>query len=267
MTNVRGVARAALVAALGLVFAACSACAGTAAGMAAGPRAGGAVVLVAGATGGTGREVVRQALARGYRVRALVRDEAKAREIFADTVQYAVGDVKDAGTLPAAVKGATYVVSALGSNSRREPANKPEFVDFGGVASLAKAAKSAGVRQFVLVSSMGVTDPDHPLNRILDNIMSFKLKGEDALRASGVPYTVVRPGELKDLAGGGALRFLQGDAKGVRGQTTRADVATACVEALGRKDALNKTFEMLGDPAGAPVDWSKAFAGLHADAH
>jgi uncharacterized protein YbjT (DUF2867 family) len=259
-------AHAALVAALGLVFAACSACASTAGGVAAGPQGKGAVVLVAGATGGTGREIVRQALAKGYRVRALVRDEAKARGIFADTVQYAVGDVKDPGTLPAAVKGVTYVVSALGGHGRSEPGNKPEFVDFGGVAALATAAKSAGVRQFVLVSSMGVTDPDHPLNKFADNVLIFKLKGENALRASGVPYTIVRPTGLKDIPGGGGLRILQGDPKNTVGAIARADVATACVEALGRKDASNKTFALLGDPAGAPVDWSRAFASLQPDA-
>ena len=49
------------------------------------------VVLVAGATGGTGQEVVDQALEKGYRVRALVRDEAKARMLFGDRVQYVVG--------------------------------------------------------------------------------------------------------------------------------------------------------------------------------
>jgi hypothetical protein len=49
---------------------------------------------------------------------------------------------------------------------------------------------------------MGVTDPDHMLNKILDNVLVWKLRGEDALRAAGVPYTIVRPGGLQDGPGG-----------------------------------------------------------------
>lgn len=223
------------------------------------------VVLVAGATGGTGKEVVKQALEQGYTVRALVRDEARARELFGDRVTYVVGDVRDTASVPGFVKGADYVVSALGSNQRRDPTNKPEVVDYGAVKALAEASKAAGVKQFVLVSSMGVTDPNHMLNKILDNILVWKKKGEDALRDSGVPYTVVRPGGLRDgAAGEGGIKVMQGDPQ-VMGQIARADVATVCVAALGRKDALSKTFEIVGEPNGTAPDWNTFFAKLAAD--
>lgn len=238
-------------------------CAGGAGRPDSGKRA--ATVLVAGATGGTGREVVALALARGFAVRALVRDEAKARALFGDRVNYVVADVRDGAALPAAVAGADYVICVLGSNSRREPDNKPEMIDYGAVKALAENAKVAGVRQFVLQSSMGVTDPDHMLNRILDNVLIWKKRGEDALRASGVPYTIVRPGGLRDgPAGEGGLNVMQGDPK-VMGQVARADVAAILVNALGRKDALGKTFEVTGNPNGVPPDWNRFFGELQAD--
>lgn len=224
------------------------------------------LVLVAGATGGTGQETVRQALARGYAVRVLVRNEDAARPLLGDKVQYAVGNVRDPATVERAMKGATWVVSALGSNSQRDPENKPEYIDYGGVKTLVEAAKAAGVKQFVLVSSVGVTHPDHPLNKMFDNIMTWKLKGEDALRASGVPYTVVRPGGLRNApAGQNALATTQGDPAGANGSISRADVAAVCVAALGNKTALGKTFEVVGTAGTPPADWNAFFAGLKAD--
>ncbi len=225
----------------------------------------GAVVLVAGATGGTGKEVVKQAVAKGYKVRVLVRDEAKARADFGDSVTYVVGNVREPATLPAAVKGARYVVSALGSNSQRDPQNKPEAVDYEGVKALVGASKNAGVKQFVLVSSMGATDKENRLNKMFDRILEWKLKGEDAVRASGVPYTVVRPGGLRDTPGGvKGIKSFQGDPK-INGQIPRADVAAVCVAALGNKAAANRTFEILSDDAATSVDWTAFWAGIKAD--
>lgn len=224
------------------------------------------LLLVAGATGGTGRLIVEQALAAGYRVRTLVRDEARARTLFGDRVQYVVGNVREPATLVPAVAGANYVISAIGSNSSREPENTPERIDYHGIEALALAAKQAGVKHFVLVSSMGVTNPDHLLNRILDGLMRWKLAGESALRASGVPYTVVRPGALKDGPGGEGLRVMQGDPRDVVGQIARADVAAVTVHALGRAEAMMKTLEVLGDPSVPLPDWERLFAALHADA-
>jgi uncharacterized protein YbjT (DUF2867 family) len=226
------------------------------------------LVLVAGATGGTGHALVDQALAAGYRVRVLVRDEDKARGLFGNRVAYAVGDVRNARPLRSAVRGADYVVSALGSNTRRDPENSPELVDYGGVKALAEAARDAGVRHFVLVSSMGVTHPDHPLNRMFDDILVWKLRGEDALRASGVPYTIVRPGGLTNDPGGRlALEVMQGDPRDVTGRISRADLATLLVNALGRESASGRTFEVVsGDAPATEPEWDALFGRLAPDA-
>jgi uncharacterized protein YbjT (DUF2867 family) len=100
------------------------------------------------------------------------------------------------------------------------------------------------------------------------NVLVWKLKGEDYLRASGVPYTVIRPGGLLNQPGGqGDIVLEQGDRK-ISGVLSipREDVAIICVEALKHAEARNRTFEV-HRAEGAPVgDWKAKFAGLKPDA-
>lgn len=219
------------------------------------------LVLVAGATGGTGQQVVRELKAAGYEVRALVRDPASARNLLGYGVEYATGDVRDRATIDSALKGVRYAISAIGA-TRKDPANGPEFVDFQGVRNLADAAAAAKVDQLVVVSSAGVTREDHPLNKMFDNVLIWKGRGEDAVRASGVPYTIIRPGGLTDQPGGqSGVRFEQGD-KGT-GFIPRADVARVCVAALKSPAARNRTFELYSAPSASPeMDWDAAFGKL-----
>jgi uncharacterized protein YbjT (DUF2867 family) len=158
-----------------------------------------------------------------------------------------------------------FVVVAIGSNQRRDPGNNPEVVDYGGIRNLALAAKAAGVQQLVLVSSQGVTNVREPLNQWLNNILIWKYLGEEALRKSGVPYTVVRPSGLNDRPGGQRVLFAQGDTAKERGFIPRQDVAAVCVAALGRADALGKTFEITGDPSQSRQDLAAEFGRLAVD--
>ncbi|MDH3978602.1 MAG: SDR family oxidoreductase [Gammaproteobacteria bacterium] len=223
------------------------------------------VVLVAGATGGTGREVVKDLLANGYEVRAFVRNAETAREKLGDDVEYIEGDVRDRASIDAALPGVDAIISAIGAG-RGNPDNGPEFVDYGGVKNLAEAAAGTNIKQLVLVSSMGVTHEDHFLNKMFDNVLIWKLKGEDALRASGVPYTVVRPGGLVNKAGGEkVVVFAQGDEDG--GAIPRADVARVCVAALGSEAAMDKTFEINSGKGPAQTDFESDFSALAADAN
>jgi len=222
-----------------------------------------AVVLVAGATGGTGREVVKHLLLDDYQVRVLVRNEEKARALWGDSVDYAVGDVRKPAQLIDPLRDVDYVITSIGA-TRGSASNSPEFVDYGGVRNLADVSKAQGVEQFVLVSSSGVTQEDHFLNKMFNNVLRWKLKGEDALRASGVPYTIVRPGGLLDTPGGKSkLIFAQGDT--TAGAISREDVAMICVAALGRSEARYKTFETYSEKAAAKNTWQSMFAALAAD--
>jgi uncharacterized protein YbjT (DUF2867 family) len=221
------------------------------------------IVLVAGATGGTGRALVRNLSSQGFVVKALVRDEKKARAVLGDDIRYAVGDVRNINTLALAMDDVTYVISAIGA-SRSDASNYPEAVDFGGVKNLASVAAEMGVKQFVLVSSAGVTQEDHFLNKAFNNVMTWKLAGEEALRASGVPYTIVRPGGLVNTPGGkDAIVFAQGDTSS--GRISREDLALICIAALQVPAAINKTFETYSSEEPGSNDWPILFGALAAE--
>ena len=222
-------------------------------------------VLVFGATGGTGRRVVTQLLEQGRKVRAFVRDETSAREKLGSRVEYVTGDVRDAATVSPAFDGVKFVISAIGSSGRaRDPSNTPEAVDYRGVKLLADQAAAAGVEHFVLVSSMGATIEDHPLNQMFDNILMWKFKGEEALRDSGVPYTIVRPGGLTEEPGGQAeIKIFAED--GGEGSIPRADVARVCVAALTNPAAINKTISITSGEGDPSDEFTAAFEAIPAD--
>ncbi|GMH30480.1 hypothetical protein Nepgr_032323 [Nepenthes gracilis] len=108
--------------------------------------------------------------------------------------------------------------------------------------------------RFVHVSSAGVTRPERPgidlskqppavrLNKELGFILTYKLKGEDLLRDSGIPYTIVRPCALTEEPAGADLFFDQGDT--IMGKISREEVARICVAALDSPHACDKTFEV-----------------------
>jgi uncharacterized protein YbjT (DUF2867 family) len=219
-------------------------------------------VLVAGASGQTGKLVVEQLVAEGYAVRALVREPGKVAGLFPASAQLMAGDVKDPASLQRAMAGMTYVISAIGAKSGKGP-DRPEVIDYAGVKNLAEAAREAKVRQFVLVSSRGVTQEDNPLNKLFGDVLKWKLKGEDALRASGVPYTVVRPGGLTNDPGRRqTISFEQGDRRGDETSISRADVADVCVQALKYPEARNRTFETSARDGPPTTNWRELFAGL-----
>ncbi|CAO2045197.1 unnamed protein product [Urochloa humidicola] len=108
--------------------------------------------------------------------------------------------------------------------------------------------------RFVHVSSAGVTRPERPgldlskqppavrLNKELGSILTYKLKGEDLIRESGIPYTIVRPCALTEEPAGADLIFDQGD--NITGKISREEVALICVAALASPNAVGKTFEV-----------------------
>jgi uncharacterized protein YbjT (DUF2867 family) len=221
-------------------------------------------ILVAGATGGTGQAVVSQALAEGYAVRALVRDEAVARRVLGDDVELVVAQLDDSASLRRALAAVDVVISALGAKAPDGP-GRPEKVDYEGVRNLAVAASVAGIRQFVLVSSRGVTGPESDFSKSFGNILRWKREGEKAVATSGVPYTIIRPGGLTDEpAGLGAISIEQGDRPLVSTTIARADVARVCLEALRHPGAKDQSFELLRTKGGVQQEWAALFAGLPA---
>ncbi len=139
-----------------------------------------------------------------------------------------------------------------------------------------KAYGGESFPQFVLISSAGVTRPGRPginldeeppavrLNDQLGGILTWKLKGEDSLRASGIPYTIIRPCALTEEAGGKELIFEQGD--NIRGKISRDDVAELCVRSLQQSNAHNITLEVKsGENNANYINWQQLFSNLQPD--
>jgi uncharacterized protein YbjT (DUF2867 family) len=153
------------------------------------------------------------------------------------------------------------LISAVGTTTP-VGGNCPKRVDFEGVANLVRAAQMQAVEHFVLISSIAVTHPEHPLNRF-GKILDWKRKGEQALQQSGLHYTIIRPGGLIDKPGGSTLIFSQGDQ--ILGTLSRADLAEICIQALSASLPCAVTFEVVEAEQKGRPDWTDLFAALMAD--
>jgi uncharacterized protein YbjT (DUF2867 family) len=226
------------------------------------PSMKGETVVVAGATGRTGKVVVQLLREQGAKVRGFSRKVDEARAAMPD-VEWVAADVRDTKSIQGIARGADRMVIALGSNSFRDPSNKPEEVDDAGVARLAAEARAAGLKHVVLVSSAGVTRPpqgEERFAKLMNNVMTSKLRGEDALRKSGVPYTVLRPVGLWDKpAGQLGIALVPGDPP-ISAMIARADVAAVAVQALVDPAARNKTVMILNVSQAQVDGWKSAFA-------
>ncbi|MCG8344989.1 MAG: SDR family oxidoreductase [Chlorobiales bacterium] len=204
-------------------------------------------VLVAGATGRTGRWVVSRLQHYDVPVKVLTRSAEKTKSL--GDVEVVEGKIQNEEDIARAVDGCTAVISALGSSEVFGDAS-PGEVDRDGVIRLVDEAAKAGVRHFGLVSSMAVTKWYHPLN-LFAGILSKKLEAEEHLRdvfgKEGRSYTIVRPGGLRD--GGPLLHDLHVD-QGDRlwsGWINRGDVAELLVVSLWAEKAKNMTFEVINE--------------------
>ncbi|MEJ7803746.1 MAG: SDR family oxidoreductase [Candidatus Limnocylindria bacterium] len=143
------------------------------------------MILVAGGTGTLGTQLVPLLSARGLGVRVLTRDPSRATHL-PDTVERISGDIRDKTAVTAAVRGCTTVISAVhgfaGSGGQ-----SPESIDRDANLALIQAAVAADVEHFVLISVQGAA-PEHPMS-----LHRTKYAAEQALIASGLPWTIIRP--------------------------------------------------------------------------
>ncbi len=142
------------------------------------------MIVVAGGTGTLGTRLVPLLTGRGADVRILTRDPARARHLSAAGAHAVRGDVRDPGSVAAAVEGADLVISAVHGFSGPGRVS-PASVDHAGNANLISAATRAGAA-FVLLSVVGAS-ASHPIG-----LLRAKYAAEQMLRASGLNWTIVR---------------------------------------------------------------------------
>ena len=196
-------------------------------------------ILVIGATGATGKEIVKQAVTQGHAVTALVRDAAKAT--FAPPVVIAVGNVLDRGSLTRAVEGQKAIICSLGSGITG-PFKEMTLLSEG-TRNLIAAMQEKNVGRIVCITGIGAGESKghgpwyynllfQPL--MLRGVYEDKTRQEELVRSSGLAWTLVRPGLLTTgpAKGQTVVRALIDLAGMYAGTISRADVAGFCLSEL-----------------------------------
>lgn len=214
------------------------------------------LILVTGATGSIGRLAVEEAVRDGHRVRVLTRKSPKAAP--PEGVEVVIADLTHPDTLAAAVVDVDAVLFTHGTYGSIRDA---EEVDYGGVRNILLALDNRGVH-LALMTAIAVTDRK--------GAHDWKRRAERLIRASGMPYAIVRPGWF-DYNDADQLMpvMLQGDhcQSGTPrdGVIARRQVAKILVKSLFCAAADKKTFELIAKKGREPQSFEALFANLDAD--
>ena len=200
-------------------------------------------VAIAGGHGQIALRLAKIMSERGDEVVALIRNPDHADEVKQAGAEPALVDIEHASEdeVATAIGGSDAVVFAAGAGPGSGSARK-ETMDYGGAVKLIAAAKQAGVGRYVIVSSMGA-NPNATGDDSFTVYLRAKGRADDAVRASGLDATVVRPGGLTNDAGTGRVRLGE---KLPRGQVTRDDVAAVLVAVLDSPSTIGRTADLIG---------------------
>jgi len=207
------------------------------------------MILVAGGTGSLGGKIAGGLLRGGEAVRVLARPGSASGALRQAGAEIVPGDLKEPASLARACAGVEAVVTTASASKRGD--DSPQNVDLSGSRNLVDAAREAGVRHFVFVSTIGAS-PESPLP-----LFRAKALAEQALRASGLEFTILQPAPLMDVwfpllieapLLTGQPVTLVGEARGRHSFVAEQDVAAFARAALSHPAARNATIA-LGGPA------------------
>jgi uncharacterized protein YbjT (DUF2867 family) len=179
---------------------------------------------------------------RGDTVRGLIRNPDQEGDLRAVGVEPVLCDLEGDGDVAAAVRGADAVVFAAGAGPGSGEGRK-RTMDLEGAVRLIDAAKVEDVSRYLMVSAMGAADPPATAGDVFGAYLRAKAGADEALRASGLDYTIVRPGGLSDDPGTGLVSIAE---RLDRGQIPRADVAAVFVACLDEPGTIGKSFDLIG---------------------
>jgi uncharacterized protein YbjT (DUF2867 family) len=202
-------------------------------------------LLIIGGTGTLGRQIVLQALTKGYPVRCMVRNFRKANFLKEWGVELVYGDLSRPETIPPCLKGITAIIDA--STSRANELDSLRKVDWEGKLSLIESAKAANIKRFIFFSTQNVEQ--------FETIPLMKLKSgiETKLKKSGIPYTIFRlTGFYQGLIEQYAIPILENYPIWVTNENTNIaymdtqDIARFCLRSLQIPQTKNQTFFLSG---------------------
>lgn len=202
-------------------------------------------LLIIGGTGTLGRQIVLQALTKGYQVRCLVRNFRKASFLKEWGVQLVYGDLSRPETIPPCLKGITAIIDV--STSRANELDSLKKVDWDGKLCLIESAKVANIKKFIFFSAQNAEQ--------FENIPLMKLKNgiEIKLKRSNIPYTIFRlTGFYQGLIEQYAIPILENLPIWVTNENTyisymdTQDIAKFCLRSLQIPQTTNQTFLLSG---------------------
>ncbi len=217
-------------------------------------------VAIAGGHGKIALRLLGLLISRGDRARGLIRNLDHASEIEAIGATAVGADLEnlDPDAIGREIAGADAVVFAAGAGPGSGPARK-RTVDYGGAVKLIDACRLAKISRYLMISALGVHDPEARGSQ-MQPYYEAKLEADQALTASRLDYTIVRPGMLTDEPGTGLVEVAPRLDHG--GAVPRDDVAATLLACLDDPATIGAEFDLIaGD---TPI--AEALAALQAAA-
>jgi putative NADH-flavin reductase len=202
-------------------------------------------LIIFGSTGGTGRELVKQALDQGHRVTAYARSASKIEDLQHPNLEIMVGDVLDLFSVEKAIEGKDAVFITIGAAASRSNIREA------GTRNIVNAMQKSGVKRLVCQSSLGVGDSRANLSFFTKQIIvdiflrhafADHERQEEVVRKCSLDWVIVRPPHLKDGPRTGNYNF--GFAitdRQIKGWISRADVADFMLKQISDDSYLHKT--------------------------
>lgn len=207
-------------------------------------------ILVFGGTRGTGLAIIKILAGRGEEVTAFVRPTSDVSQLETLGVDLFVGDALDRDSVKAAFDAGSFraVISSLGGG-------RDSSVDDVGTINVVEGAKASGVERMVMVSSIGAGESTDAIpffvRWILGPALERKTKAENHLMASGLIYTIIRPGGLGEGPATGTGVLSDNQQSFEWGQIPRAEVARLLVQAFDDPASANTVYHAFpGDDSG-----------------
>jgi uncharacterized protein YbjT (DUF2867 family) len=201
-------------------------------------------VVVAGGHGKVGLQTLRLLAERGDRARGIIRNPDHAADLEEAGAEAIVCDMEQAEAVEIGplIAGADAAVFAAGAGPGSGPARK-RTVDYGAAVKLIEACELEHVGRYLMVSGLGANHPDGWSDQMRP-YWQAKAEADAQLEASGLDYTILRPGGLTDDAGSGRIEIARSLEHG--GEIARADVAATLLACLDEPRTIGVGFDLLG---------------------